>query len=378
MRRLRRIVFTWMATARGGAEKSSLELCRAIRHRYRLEVVLIAWHYGATREGGGYLDAAPNEALDCFDAAHYRALLAESLAADPDATVLISNHRTYQIDLCVAAAAGVPACVLFRESPFAEEVLRTLPDANATKLVYCHGGELGWPQLSKAAALIGISDFGARQLARFAAPGARIVRIYNGPAAPCADADLEPLRPVRRFVTASRLINWKVIDFGITAFARLCAARTDVHLQIAGDGPEETHLRRLVTRLELDERVEFLGYRADMARVYQANDCLLHLSAIESFGRVIIEANHCGLPAIVPQSAGAGELVVNGHTGLTFRPGDLDDCVRALTEACGWRAAQRAQFGQAARTRAQALFNLDRVVEEYVGLANGVLLADDT
>lgn len=370
MNALKRIVITWLATARGGAEKSSLELCQALRQRYQVEVVLVLWHYGARFDFGA---AAQDEVRNCYHGAEYRQQLAAALAVEPTATVLFSNHRTYQIDLELAAQWGVKSGVLFRESPLVDEALRTLPSPLSSQLVFRRGGELDWPLLGRAAALVGVSGFGARQLAHFAPQHPQLVRIYNGLCAPDATVHITP-RAVRRFLIVSRLIGWKAIDFGIRAFDQLRRRYPAVHLQIAGEGDELSRLQNLVAQLGLHPHVEFLGFQPDISRVYQANDCLLHVSTIESFGRVIVEANCCGLPAIVPQCAGTGELVINNHTGLTFQPRDLAGCVRALEAAYHLDAAAYLRLGQTAQRRAQALFNLERAVEDYLGLANTILL----
>ena len=374
MNALKRIVVTWLATARGGAEKSSFELCQAIRRRYQIEVVLVLWHYGAAFDFGASAEGAAGEVIHCYDGAEYRRRLASALAVNSASTALFSNHRTCQIDLHLAAQRGVKCATLFRETPLADESLRTLPAPTASELVFRRGGELDWGVLERSAALIGVSDFGVRGLARFAPQHPRIVRIYNGLRMPGETAAITP-RAVRRFLIVSRLIGWKAVDFGITAFERLQRRYPAVRLQIAGEGEEWLKLRRLVDQLGLGEQVEFLGFKENIQRVYQANDCLLHVSGIESFGRVIVEANACGLPAVVPQSAGTGELVINGHTGLTFRPQDLPDCVRALDCAYHLSGARYALLSATARRRAQALFNLDRLVEEYVGLANSMLIS---
>lgn len=374
MNALKRIVVTWLATARGGAEKSSLDLCQTIRRRYQVEVALILWHYGEVFDFGVAAHGAVGEVIHCYDGDEYRRRLAGALAVDSASTVLFSNHRTYQVDLHLAAQHGVKGAAIFRQTPLPDEALRTMPLPTASELAYRRGAELDWGMLRHAAALVGLSDFGVRGLVRFAPQHPRIVRIYNGLSMPGENAAITP-RAVRRFLIVSCLIGWKAVDFGIAAFDQLHRRYPDVRLQIAGDGEEELRLRQLVNQLELGEQVEFLGFKEDIQRVYQANDCLLHVSGIESFGRVIVEATNYGLPVVVPQSAGTGELVINGHTGYTFRPHDLSDCVRALECAYHLNGADYARIGATARRRAQALFSLDRLAEEYIGLANSMLVS---
>jgi len=367
---LRRIVVTWMATAYGGAEKSSLELCRTIRQRFQVEVTLVMWHYG--EDGKFTLDVQQPNVVHCFNIDEYRQCLAAALSVDALSTVMFSNHRTYQLDLELAEQSGVPTAVIFRQTPIADEALRTLASPVSAELTYLHGDELDWDSLHRAAALVGISNFGARGIARFAEQHRGVVRIYNGLQMP-GEIGRVTARDVRRFLIVARLINWKAVDFGIEAFTRLSCQYPDVRLQIAGDGEEAARLRQLTQRLQASAKVEFLGFVSDIRSVYLDNDCLLHLSGIESFGRVVVEAALCGLAVVVPQSAGTGEVVINEHTGLTFAPSDLSDCVRAMERAYHLSENDYLRLASAARQRALAMFNLERLAEEYVGLANSML-----
>ena len=131
MNALKRIVVTWLATARGGAEKSSFELCQTIRCRYRVQVVLISWIYEPAFDSGVTAHDAAGEVIHCYDGDEYRRRLSSALAVDSASTVLFSNHRTYQVDLHLAARQGVRCATLFRQTPLPDEALRTLPSPGA-------------------------------------------------------------------------------------------------------------------------------------------------------------------------------------------------------------------------------------------------------
>ena len=359
-----------MTTAYGGAEKSSVELCRTIRQRYQLDVVLIVWHYG---EGFDFADDHGEITIvHCHTADEYRRHVTGALSGNPGSTVVFSNHRTYAIDLRLARQAEVPCGVIFRQTPMSEESLRSLPSAESTELVYRRGHELDWLALQHAAALVGISNFGVHGIEQFAPEHSRVARIYNGLQMP-GERPPVTARDVRRFLIVARLIDWKAVDFGIQAFARLASQYPDTRLQIAGNGPEATRLHQLADRLQIADKVDFLGFVNDIRSVYVNNDCLLHPCGIESFGRVVVEASLCGLPVVVTQSAGTAELVINEHTGLTFRRSDLTDCVRALERAYHLSECDYVRLASGAQQRGLAMFNPERLAQEYVGLANSML-----
>lgn len=364
--RVGRIIVTWLATARGGAEKSSFELCRAIRRHYEIDVVLVLWHYGEMFDFSGMQGDLVN-VVHCRSAAEYGEQVAAALVESSSSTVLVSNHRTFLTDLAIADRARVASIVVFRQTPMVDHALRTLSCAHAGDLGYRTGDELDWSVLGRADALVGISEFGADGISSFAAPQ-RVTHIYNGLEMPLAKPNLRQRR-VRRFLIVSRLIDWKRVDFGLLAFARLCRDHSDVTLQIAGDGGEEHRLRVLAERLGVAESVNFLGFVTDIESVYATNDCLLHLSPIESFGRVVVEAALCGLPAVVPQSAATGEVVINNVTGLTFEPHNLADCVRAMDQAYSLTPTEFERLATAAQQRARTVFGTARLADAYVSLA---------
>lgn len=85
-----------------------------------------------------------------------------------------------------------------------------------------------------------------------------------------------------------RLHDQKNIKFAIDVIA----GYPNATLYIAGTGPLEKQLKEKVNKLDLNERVIFLGpiHGQDITRFYNAIDVLLFPSLFEGFGRVLIEA----------------------------------------------------------------------------------------
>ena len=117
-----------------------------------------------------------------------------------------------------------------------------------------------------------------------------------------------------------RLVADKGLDDALDAMAR---AHSAVRLAIMGEGPYEPALRERATQLGLVDRVSFQGWGtpAEVARFIQNLDALILLTratptTLEQFGRVIVEAQSCGVPVIgaatgaIPSVIGAGGWVV--------------------------------------------------------------------
>ncbi|NPU67755.1 glycosyltransferase family 4 protein [Bradyrhizobium sp. 83012] len=170
-------------------------------------------------------------------------------------------------------------------------------------------------------------------LATFAPAGERPTRI--------ADAPL-------RLGYVGRLVVEKGLDDALEALARTRSAAT---LSIMGEGPHEAHLRQRVKELGLGDRVDLQGWAspAEVASFLRGLDALLLLTRTtgavrEQFGRVIIEAQACGVPVIgstcgaIPDVVGEGGWIVperDPHRlcrlidGLTADRLELATCARA-------------------------------------------------
>ena len=124
----------------------------------------------------------------------------------------------------------------------------------------------------------------------------------------------------------------KGLDTALRALA-LCSD-TRARLWVAGsDAPAPW--QRLASKLGVAARVNFLGARRDIERVYRAADALLLPTRYDAFGLVCLEAAACGLPVVTSAAAGAAELV--GKAGsIIFDPEDAQafaDAMERLSDA---------------------------------------------
>jgi glycosyltransferase involved in cell wall biosynthesis len=155
--------------------------------------------------------------------------------------------------------------------------------------------------------------------------------------------------------------------------------------QIAGRAlfiGSETTTRRaeldcLARELGVAERVMFLGeHDADLPAYYHASDVFVlpSIERSEAFGIVQIEAMAAGRPLISTElGTGTSWVNVHGETGLVVPPRDP----AALAEAINTLLVnddQRRMMGDAARTRAQAEFSIERMLDRVLGLYQTLIL----
>lgn len=124
----------------------------------------------------------------------------------------------------------------------------------------------------------------------------------------------------------------------------------ELHLAVAGDtvGSPYPHLAE---KLEIGERVHFLGYRRDVAELMKAADLFVFPSRYEACTLVLLEAMASGLPVITATTAGGAEIVTP-ECGVVLP--DSDD-INALVQALSILKSdseRRSRMGQAAQATA--------------------------
>ncbi|MFC1747540.1 glycosyltransferase family 4 protein [Pseudomonadota bacterium] len=174
--------------------------------------------------------------------------------------------------------------------------------------------------------------------------------------------------------TTGSLIHRKGVDLLLGAMQMLKGSA--VRLAIIGDGDERPALERMALELGVNERVVFLGERADVAGLLRGGvDLFVSAAREEVFGLVLAEAASAGLPVIAPRVGGIPEVVDEGVTGELVAP----ESPEALSHAIKTLAAnkqQRHEMGRAGRERVERLFSAERYVDQFQSCYEQLLSTD--
>lgn len=133
---------------------------------------------------------------------------------------------------------------------------------------------------------------------------------------------------------------------------KTCDCRLEVVGRQDADPAYAGQMRRLATRLGMDDRIEFRGglSKAELSAAYKRSHVLAVPSSYEGFGIVYLEGMSFGLPAIATTSGAAREIITHGVDGFLALPTDVQAVGAFLSELC--RDRQRlAKMGMAARQR---------------------------
>ncbi|MGC9190974.1 MAG: glycosyltransferase [Candidatus Micrarchaeia archaeon] len=126
-----------------------------------------------------------------------------------------------------------------------------------------------------------------------------------------------------------RLSKEKHLDVLIKAIKRL---DSDYMLVVGGTGPAMDYYKNLVGRLNMHDRVKFVGFIDDklLPKYYKAADLLCLPSTFETQGIVSLEAMAVGKPVVGADYLALHEMIKNGKNGEKFKPGDAVSCASKI------------------------------------------------
>lgn len=159
----------------------------------------------------------------------------------------------------------------------------------------------------------------------------------------------------------------------VDAAERLARAGRPFHLVFVGRGPFEAAIRERTDRAGLADRVSFLGFVQDPARLVGGLDIALY-PPLESDGmsRALFEYMASGRAVIASRVGAAAEVLEDGVTALLVPGGDAPELARALERLLA-DPALRESMGHRAATLAHARYTgacvAAELVERYRGLA---------
>src|ERR1700676_1827356 len=125
------------------------------------------------------------------------------------------------------------------------------------------------------------------------------------------------------------------------------------------NGPVTSSLQSSVLPLGLREHVVFAGARGDVADILAISDVFVHCPTtwIEGLGICHLEAMASGKPSVISRNGGLPEAAIDGVTGVVVAPGDIAAMSAGILRFL-MNPDLAEKFGQAARARAEELFDI--------------------
>lgn len=156
-------------------------------------------------------------------------------------------------------------------------------------------------------------------------------------------------------------------DILLKAFYLLHQNHPDIDLLLVGRGPELNKCRELTKKLNLSERVKFLGEveRAKIPPLLAGCELFVLPSRKEPFGVVILEAFASRKPVVATRVGGIPEIVTHRENGLLVEPESPSQMAEAI--ACLLNSPQTKQnLSQRGYLTVREKFSWVQVGEKYL------------
>ncbi len=178
--------------------------------------------------------------------------------------------------------------------------------------------------------------------------------------------------PVPLIGIVARLVPIKAHEVFLAMAARVRQVLPDALFLIVGDGELREALERRVQELGLTGAVRFLGWRADIDKLYADIDVVALTSRNEGSPVALIEAMAAGVPVVSTEVGGVADVVQHGVTGLLAAMDDDATLAQHVVTLLADRETGR-RMGQEGRQRVAATYGSGRLVSDIEGLYEELL-----
>ena len=169
--------------------------------------------------------------------------------------------------------------------------------------------------------------------------------------------------PIIGFV--GRLVEQKAPHVLIQAFAEASNEIPEARLAMVGSGPLESSLREVAERLNINDRIIWLGER-DVSQILPGFDCFAMSSRNEGLPYVAIEAMSAGLPIVATETSGVEILVEEGANGFVVPQGNTKAMAAALIRLVT-NPALRSRHGRSSYKLSKT-FTIDMMVDRIINV----------
>lgn len=133
-------------------------------------------------------------------------------------------------------------------------------------------------------------------------------------------------------ISAGRLVPWKGFDTLISLMPEISESIPDVHLYIAGDGPDKSYLESKIKETKTGKLVTLLGRvkQEDLFGQIKASDLFVLNTSYEGLSHQLLEVMALETPIITTKAGGNVETVDNEESGILLGYNDKEALVSSI------------------------------------------------
>jgi len=186
--------------------------------------------------------------------------------------------------------------------------------------------------------------------------GSELVDLLERDQLRCFSVNDHARSPLRLAYVGS-LDPWQNVALLLAAAAKVMATGVDLHITLAGTGPQEDAFKQMAASLQLGGRAVFTGYLAPARLAEHLSACdvgvCLYSGRREYRGLKLLDYKAAGLATIATGAHGEPRLIEDGRTGVIIPPDDEAELCSAIARMAATRAETSA-MGRRARLEAEA------------------------
>ncbi len=143
----------------------------------------------------------------------------------------------------------------------------------------------------------------------------------------------------------------------------------DIRYVIAGEGPEESNLKRLVAEFNLEDHVFFLGMVSPIAPLLKISALAILPSLMEPLGMFQLESQYLEIPTMASDVDGIPETLIHQETGLLVPAGDVSSWAQNIIWALTNIEVMKS-WAKAGKTYVSDKFSMSNNTKELVKIIN--------
>jgi len=183
---------------------------------------------------------------------------------------------------------------------------------------------------------------------------------------------IPPESPVVGIV--ARLVPIKAHEVFLAMAETLQRRVPSMHFVLVGDGERRAELERMVDTAGLRPVTHFLGWRADLARIYADIDVVALTSRNEGSPVALIEGMACARPVVSTRVGGVPDVVCHHETGWLAAMDDAEGMAGLVLDVLAL-PDRGAAVAAAGRAHVRATYGADRLIADIDALYTRLLTA---